>query len=149
MQTVYLSIGSNIEPDKNIALAKDFLNKHYKCTFSSSYESEASGFEGDDFINLVVRFSTDEELINLWNALKEIERLIGRNLSQKGMSNRVIDLDIILYGDLIIDNEFISLPSKDIENYLFVLKPLAEIAGNSLHPTLERTYKDLLKDFTY
>ena len=148
MYTVYLSIGSNIEPIKNIERVQILLDKSYNCIYSSIHESEASGFEGDDFMNLVVKFSTDLKLIDLWNELKEIELHMGRVSSQKGMSSRIIDLDIILYEDLVIDNEFISLPSKDIENYLFVLEPLAEIAGNSLHPTLERTYKDLLKDFS-
>ena len=70
---------------------------------------------------------------------------MGRTEDQKGMSSRVVDLDIILYGDLIIDNDEIVLPSSDIQEYLFVLEPLVEIAGDLKHPILKVTFLELLK----
>ena len=72
---------------------------------------------------------------------------MGRTEDQKGMSSRVVDLDIILYGDLIIDNDEIVLPSSDIQEYLFVLEPLVEIAGDLKHPILKVTFLELLKAF--
>ena len=70
---------------------------------------------------------------------------MARTEDQKGMSSRVVDLDIILYGDLIIDNDEIVLPSIDIQEYLFVLEPLVEIAGDLKHPVLKVTFLELLK----
>ena len=70
---------------------------------------------------------------------------MGRTQDQKGMSNRVIDLDIILYGDHIFEEDDFDIPSKDIEDYLFVLEPLAEIAGELLHPVSKIPFSELLK----
>ena len=71
---------------------------------------------------------------------------MGRTDIQKGMSDRIIDLDIILYGDQVIQDGDFDIPSKDIENYLFVLEPLAEIAGARHHPILNNTYSEMLID---
>jgi 2-amino-4-hydroxy-6-hydroxymethyldihydropteridine diphosphokinase len=81
----------------------------------------------------------------LKRVLKSIETDMGRTEDQKGLSSRVVDLDIILYGDLIIDNDEIVLPSSDIQEYLFVLEPLVEIAGDLKHPVLKVTFLELLK----
>ena len=70
---------------------------------------------------------------------------MGRTENQKGMSNRVIDLDMILYGDHIFQEDDLDIPSKDIEDYLFVLEPLAEIAGELLHPVSKTPFSELLK----
>ena len=67
---------------------------------------------------------------------------MGRTNDQKGMSSRVIDLDLILYGDLEINDQELEIPSSDIEKYKFVLEPLAEIAPNSIHPVLKKSYLD-------
>ena len=72
---------------------------------------------------------------------------MGRTEDQKGMSDRIIDLDIILYGDQVIkDNDF-DIPSKDIDNHLFVLEPLAEIAGSLHHPVSNLPFSELLIAF--
>ena len=86
------------------------------------------------------------QLIELRDKLKQIEKKMGRTDIQKGMSDRIIDLDIILYGDQVIEDDDFDIPSKDIENYLFVLEPLAEIAGARHHPILNNTYSEMLKD---
>ena len=70
----------------------------------------------------------------------------GRESNQKGMHDRVIDLDLILLGDLISQDQGINLPSKDIENYLFVLEPLAQIAKEHLHPVFNISFAEMLKD---
>ena len=146
MQQVFVSIGSNIDPRNNMEEARIILGDLFDCTFSGLYETRAEGFEGNAFVNSVVGFETDLQLIELRDKLKQIERKMGRTDNQKGMSDRVIDLDIILYGDQIIQDGDFDIPSKDIENYLFVLEPLAEIAGERHHPILNNTYSELLID---
>ena len=146
MQQVFVSIGSNIDPRNNIEEARIILGNLFECTFSGLYETRAEGFEGNDFINSVVGFETDLQLIELRDKLKQIEKKMGRTDIQKGMSDRIIDLDIILYGDQVIEDDDFDIPSKDIENYLFVLEPLAEIAGARHHPILNNTYSEMLKD---
>ena len=146
MQQVFVSIGSNIDPRNNIEEARIILGNLFDCTFSGLYETRAEGFEGNDFINSVVGFETDLQLIELRDKLKQIEKKMGRTDIQKGMSDRIIDLDIILYGDQVIEDDDFDIPSKDIENYLFVLEPLAEIAGARHHPILNNTYSQMLID---
>ena len=146
MQQVFVSIGSNIDPRNNIEEARIILGNLFDCTFSRLYETTAEGFEGNDFVNSVVGFETDLQLIELKDKLKQIEKKMGRIDNQKGMSDRIIDLDIILYGDQVIEGDDFDIPSKDIENYLFVLEPLAEIAGARHHPILNNTYSEMLID---
>ena len=146
MQQVFVSIGSNIDPRNNMEEARIILGNLFDCTFSGLYETRAEGFEGNDFINSVVGFETDLQLIELRDKLKQIEKKMGRIDNQKGMSDRIIDLDIILYGDQVIQDGDFDIPSKDIENYLFVLEPLAEIAGARNHPILNNTYSEMLID---
>jgi 2-amino-4-hydroxy-6-hydroxymethyldihydropteridine diphosphokinase len=95
---------------------------------------------------LVVSFKTEIKLMKLRGILKSIENKMGRTESQKGMSNRTIDLDIILYGDSVIYEDKVEIPSSDIEKYLFVLEPLTEIAGDLIHPILKISFKELLEE---
>ena len=68
---------------------------------------------------------------------------MGRTPSQKGMSSRVIDLDLILYGNLIEKTDKLDIPSKDIEKYNFVLEPLCELAGDAIHPELKISFREI------
>ena len=145
MHQVFVSIGSNINPKENIKIAKGFLNKLFDCKYSSLYNTHAEGFEGNKFINCVVGFETHLLATELQKHLKKIELKMGRTENQKGMSNRVIDLDMILYGDNVFQEDDIDIPSKDIEDYLFVLEPLAEIAGELCHPVSKIPFSELLK----
>ena len=144
MHQVFISIGSNIDPLKNIDKVKILLNDLFECTFSGLYETVAEGFEGDDFVNCVVGFKTDITPTKLNENLKDIEKNMGRTDGQKGMSNRIIDLDLILYGDLVLNDKNLSLPSDDIEKYSFILEPLVEIAGDIKHPVSKQSFKSLL-----
>jgi len=145
MQTVFVSIGTNINAEANMLLVKESLNSLFDVIYSSIYKTPAEGFEGEDFLNSVCKFDTDKNPQELRTLLKNIEKDMGRTFTQKGMSNRVIDLDLILYGDLQINRNGLELPSSDIEKYKFVLEPLAEIAPDYIHPILKKTYKDLLE----
>ncbi len=146
MHQVFISIGSNIDPLKNIDKVKILLNNLFECTFSGLYETAAEGFEGNDFVNCVVGFKTDITPTDLNDILKNIEKNMGRTDRQKGMSNRIIDLDLILYGDLVLNDKYLSLPSDDIEKYSFILEPLVEIAGDIRHPVSKQSFKSLLME---
>ena len=125
-------------------LVRDHLDLLFDVTYSSIYKTPAEGFVGEDFLNSVCKFETEVNPYEIRRILKEIEKDMGRTIDQKGMSNRVIDLDLILYGDLEINDQELKIPSDDIEKYKFVLEPLAEIAPNSIHPVLKVSYLDLL-----
>ena len=125
-------------------LVKGHLDSIFNVTYSSIYRTPAEGFVGEDFFNSVCKFETDKDPYEIRSLLKQIEKNMGRTKEQKGMSSRVIDLDLILYGDLIINDEELELPSLDIEKYKFVLEPLSEIAPTFIHPVLDKSYLDLL-----
>jgi len=125
-------------------LVRDHLDLLFDVTYSSIYKTPAEGFVGEDFLNSVCKFETEVNPYEIRRILKEIEKDMGRTIDQKGMSNRVIDLDLILYGDLEINDQELEIPSADIKKYKFVLEPLAEIAPNSIHPVLKVSYLDLL-----
>ena len=145
MHQVFVSIGSNINPKENIKIAKGFLNQLFDCEYSSLYNTNAVGFKGNDIINCVVGFKTNLLVSELQKHLKQIELKMGRTKDQKGMSNRVIDLDIILYGNHVFEEDDFDIPSKEMEDYLFVLEPLAEIAGELRHPVSKIPFSKLLK----
>tara|TARA_B100001057_G_scaffold433737_1_gene462840 strand:- start:2371 stop:2820 length:450 start_codon:yes stop_codon:yes gene_type:complete len=144
MRDAFVSIGSNINASTNMELVKDRLNVFKEISYSSVYKSPAEGFVGEDFLNCVCKFQSAENPHELRQILKSIEKDMGRDISQKGMSNRVIDLDLILLGDLVIHDGEVDIPSTDIEKYKFVLEPLAEIAPDMIHPTLKKSFKNLL-----
>ena len=145
MQTIFVSIGSNVDAESNMLLVKEHLNLLFEVTYSGIYQTPAEGFTGGDFLNSVCKFKSDKKPNEIRRILKSIEEKMGRTISQKGMSNRVIDLDLILYGDMLINEDGLEIPSSDIENYKFVLEPLAEIAPDYIHPMLKKTYKELFQ----
>ena len=145
MQTIFVSIGSNVDAESNMLLVKEHLNLLFEVTYSGIYQTPAEGFTGGDFLNSVCKFKSDKKPNEIRRTLKSIEEKMGRTISQKGMSNRVIDLDLILYGDMLINEDGLEIPSSDIENYKFVLEPLAEIAPDYIHPMLKKTYKELFQ----
>ena len=109
-EKVFLSIGSNLDPEKNIDQVKIYLDSNFKVSYSSIYKTPAEGFSGEDFLNLVCSFETSMDPLELMEFLKEIEEKMGRTIDQKGMSSRVIDLDLILYGNLIAKTEQLDIP---------------------------------------
>jgi 2-amino-4-hydroxy-6-hydroxymethyldihydropteridine diphosphokinase len=140
----YLSIGSNIEREASIASGLKALEHHFgRLILSSIYESAPVGFHGEAFYNLVVGFDTDLEIKTLAKTLRDIEIANGRPPESKKFSSRKLDLDLILYGDAIIDDGNLQIPRSDIERYAFVLEPLAEIAPKLIHPVLQLSIADL------
>ena len=147
MNAAFVSIGSNIEAESNMILVKNYLDELFDVTYSSIYKTPAEGFEGEDFLNCVCKFDTKKSPSDLRDLLKNIEKDMGRTSNQKGMSNRVIDLDLILYGNMQMNEDGLEIPSDDIAKYRFVLEPLVEIAPDNLHPTLQKSFHDLLSPF--
>lgn len=143
MAKIYISIGSNIDADKNIRVAIHALQDHYgKLILSSVYESEAVGFEGDNFLNLVAGLTTDEDVYAVAATLRKIEDENGRDRSGPRFSSRSVDLDLLLYDDLILQEEGLDIPRDEITKNAFVLLPLDEIASKLIHPVSGKTMCD-------
>jgi 2-amino-4-hydroxy-6-hydroxymethyldihydropteridine diphosphokinase len=148
MPTGYISIGSNIEREKNVRSSLITLEKQFgKLVVSSIYESEAVGFDGNVFYNLIVGFESNLDVKTVAEQLRNIELAHGRTRNSQKFSARTLDLDLILYGDLIIHDGRLQIPRDEIERYAFVLEPLAEIAANLQHPISKKTYADLWMKF--
>jgi len=147
-RTGYISIGSNIDKETNVANSLLALEKHFgKLAISSIYESDPVGFTGDAFYNLVVGFDSALEVKDVAKLLRQIELDNGRTRDCKKFSARTLDLDLILYGDLIINDGRLQIPRDEIERYAFVLEPLAEIAPDLTHPISHKNYAQLWQEF--
>ncbi len=132
---VTVSIGSNIDAERNIRAAVRALGERFGALMISPvYQTEAVGFEGDDFLNLVVSFHSDEPIRAVSAALKAIEDAQGRDRSQPKFSARSIDLDLLTYGAAVLDEPGLQVPRDEILKNAFVLKPLADIHGDLRHP---------------
>lgn len=148
MAHIYISIGSNIEPARNVRAAVTALRKEFaNVRLSSVYESEAVGFDGDNFYNLAAAATTDRSVHDVARILREIEDRFGRDRHGPRFSSRTIDLDLLLYDDLLLNENGLILPREEIVKNAFVLQPLAEIAPQLVHPLLKRSYAELWRDF--
>ena len=125
MMKYFLSLGSNINAQKNLDFAQKELTKILQNTSSSSiHRTKAEGFEGDDFLNSVVCGETDLSFDELNKKLKLIEDESGRNRNTPKFSARTLDIDIVLQID---ENEEILFESDEVEKYTFVSEPLKEL----------------------
>jgi len=144
----FISIGSNIDKEIHIPSSINALKKQFGETVCSSlYETEAVGFEGDDFHNLIVQFSSGLEVKAIAKILRQIELDHGRTRDSRKYAARTLDLDLILYGNLILTDGRLQIPRDEIEKYAFVLEPLAEIAPKTLHPISHKSYSQLWKEY--
>ena len=140
--TAYLSLGSNVSPDKNIQFALDQLSQIFGETVSSSiYKTKAVGFEGSDFLNLVVKIETGLDPERLIDRLHGIEEMTGRITGTKAFNDRTLDIDVLTYDDHI--NLDLNIPRDEILKYGFVLEPLAELNPEGLHPIERVTFMEL------
>ncbi len=149
MPRVYISIGSNIDRAAKIRAAVAALRERYgELTLSSVYESSAVGFEGDDFYNLVAAFDSGEGVTSINAFLHELERANGRSRASSPFTPRTLDLDLLLYGQTVMDDGRVRIPRDEITRYAFVLAPLAEIAGGELHPVSGESFENMWRDFS-
>lgn len=143
MPRVYLSLGSNIDRDHHIRTAVAELEQRYgMLLISPVYESEAVGFDGDNFFNLVVGLDTDLPVGKLSDELHAIEAAHGRDRKGPKFSARTLDIDILTYGNACGEIDGIHLPRDEILKNAFVLLPLSDIAGSDKHPETVRSYQD-------
>jgi 2-amino-4-hydroxy-6-hydroxymethyldihydropteridine diphosphokinase len=150
MPRVFISIGSNIDREAHIRAAVQALNALYgPLTLSRVYETEAVGFKGDRFYNLVAAFDTEAPVEDIRRELAGLEVAHGRR--REGMpkfSARALDLDILLYGELVRHDADFDLPRGEITQYAFVLGPLAEVAPARRHPETGATYREMWQRFS-
>lgn len=155
MRTVYLGIGSNLgDRKKNIQNALEELQGISESSIQSSsfYSSKAWGFDSDHlFLNVVVVLKTQMSALELLNKTQEIERKLGRTKKSEGnhYEDRIIDIDILIYGKEVIKTECLTVPHPLMEHRLFVLEPFNELAPRLRHPVLRKTihklYMELLQ----
>jgi len=149
MPRVYVSIGSNIDRETNIRGAVRMLRKHYgSLTLSRVYETPAEGFDGAAFYNLVAGFDIDEPVERVRQALVDIETAHGRKRGGARFGARTLDLDLLLYDDLVRHTDGVDIPRGEIVKYAFVLGPLAEIAPDLKHPETGERLRAMWDKFT-
>lgn len=148
MARVYLSLGSNLEPARYLRAALDELRARFGAlTVSPAYRSKSVGFDGADFVNLAVGMDTDlsPDALNVW--LHALEDRHGRRRDVPRYSDRTLDVDIVLYDDLVQQGEgHLDLPRKELR-HAFVLKPMADIAPHLKHPVSGQTMAALWSAF--
>ncbi len=145
---VGVSGGSNILPEANLKLAAHEIRAHFPdARFSACYRNKSVGFDGPDFINFAVVFTTDLPVADVNAELERIEALCGRPPGAKRWEPRAMDLDILLYGDVTGVVDGLTLPRPSLLEWNFMLRPLAEIAPDWVHPTAGRTLASLWSGF--
>ncbi|MCD1600271.1 MULTISPECIES: 2-amino-4-hydroxy-6-hydroxymethyldihydropteridine diphosphokinase [Rheinheimera] len=147
MARIYISIGSNIDRQFHIQAAVSALQQHFGAVqLSSVYESEAVGFSGDAFYNLVACADTDLPIADCVALFKQIEDSYGRDRSAQKFSGRTLDLDLLTYDDVVCQQP-VELPRAEITENAFVLWPLAELAPDRLHPKTGVSYAGLWQQY--
>ena len=148
MPRVFVAAGSNVDPERNLAKAAAALAQEFPdIEFSPWYRNEAVGFEGDDFINFVIGFSTELPVHDVVAKLRAVEALCGREPGAPKWAPRSMDLDMLLYGDLVHDEAGLHLPRPDLLKRPFMLGPLADLVPDLEHPTANATIGELWEQF--
>ncbi len=148
-KTVFLGLGTNIgDKHGNLTRAIETLSLalgHYTA-LSSFIETEPWGFESENsFLNCVVAFMTDKSPMQLLDITESAERQLGRSVKSIGgvYNDRIIDIDILLYGEEIVDCERLKIPHPLMHERSFVMTPLCEIAPNALHPVFRKRVAEI------
>jgi len=148
MVDVYVSAGSNLEPEENLRLAcRELMRRFGPLDVSDVYRNPPVGFSGDDFLNLVLRFRTDESPATVVAELERLHALAGRVRGLERFAPRTLDLDLLLYGAAVLPGAGIRVPREDILKYGFVLGPLAQLAPELRHPVTGQTMAELWANF--
>jgi len=146
--SVYLGLGSNIDPEENLRLGVRELQRRFgELRISRLYQSAPLGFEGADFLNFAVGLESNETPANIHQQIEAIHKVAGRQSGAARYSSRPLDIDLLLYGDLVVDGPPLQLPRPDVLEYSFVLKPLSELAPDFVHPETGRTLSEHWLEF--
>lgn len=144
----WLSLGSNISPRERIPAAIDTLAAVFgELVVSPVYESEAVGFSGENFHNLVVGIETRMSPRALVQVLRQMEETHGRIRSADKFQPRTLDIDLLTYADRVIDDGALRLPRGEILRFAFVLLPLSEVAPDERHPLTGKPYHEHWQEF--
>lgn len=135
MTTVLLSLGSNLQPQQHLHAAVAVLRGRFgDIRVSPAYRTAAVGFDGPAFLNNAVAIETDAPLEDLDRWLHAVEDAHGRDRSGPRFSDRTLDIDVVFYGDLIVEGPgHLRIPRPELK-HAFVLKPLADIAPDFIDP---------------
>ena len=148
MARVYLSLGSNLEPRRHLPAAITALRERFGAiAVSPAYRSKSVGFDGADFVNLAVGLDTalSPEALNDW--LHALEDHHGRRRDVPRYADRTLDIDIVLYDDLVLDGPgHLQIPRNELQ-HAFVLRPIADIAPQVRHPLSGRSMAELWAAF--
>jgi 2-amino-4-hydroxy-6-hydroxymethyldihydropteridine diphosphokinase len=141
MATVFLGLGSNESPEESLRLAiRELRSRYGDLALSPVYQSASIGFAGDDFLNLVARLETNVSPFDICVEIELIHNLAGRVRNSDKWESRPLDIDLLLYNDLVQDERPVRVPRDDIVRYSFVLRPLADIAPDQVHPVTGKTF---------
>lgn len=147
MARIFISLGSNIEPEQHLQAGLKSLRACFgPLRLSSMYESEAVGFSGTNFLNMVASAETDLNIAAVVAQFKQIEQNHGRLVGAKKFSPRTLDLDLLLYDHVVCETP-VTLPRAEIVNNAFVLWPLAELAPELIHPVVDKSYASLWQEY--
>lgn len=148
MTRFWISLGSNIEPERHLRQALLELEARLgPLVVSPVYATPAVGFVGPDFLNCVAGANTGLDAAAVVELLRSIEDCHGRERQDGAFASRTLDLDLLTYGESSLDLGGKSLPRREILEYAFVLAPLAMVAGDERHPVSGETYRALWKAF--
>jgi len=148
MATIYVGLGSNIDPEANLHLGiNELRNRFGQLQVSAVYRSAAVGFDGDDFLNLVAGFESEQSPQAICEEIELIHNLAGRDRNGRKWESRPLDIDLLLYNDLVMDERPVRIPRCDVLDYSFVLRPLAELAPDLVHPVTGKTMLDHWQEF--
>ncbi len=148
MQQVVLSLGSNIDKERNIRYGVQQLAEHFSSmVISPVYLAQSVGFDGPDFLNLVVAVQTDLNVEDALTTIHAIEAGAGRLRGEKSYGSRVLDIDILLFGEQNLSDQGRNIPRDEIETAAYVLKPLLDILPDGVHPITKQTYAQLWQSF--
>ena len=148
MARVYLSIGSNIDREINLrSCVRQIKEKFRPLTLSSVYQTRAIGFEGNDFYNMAIGFDSTLKVEAIHATLREIEDAHGRRRDVDKLRPRPLDIDLLLFGDLVRYCDNLNIPREEIVRFAFVLLPLSEIAAELIHPETGQAIGEIWRDF--